>query len=421
MTWTYPCKPTVESGGPIFRPEAYGAAGDGATDDTAAVQAALDAANAAGERCTVRLDQSYVIGLGDDLHDIIGDYDVSYGLWLNASDVILDGNATGSLVVLGVPAAAYGYLLLLVGNGGHSVADGESVTTWEDMEANGTWTEGCVVKDLAVDASALSDANLAAMSGAMFSGILNLAFCRDCTVHGVTVDRAWGYGIGSSCSSSDCTFDSCTIEKAYQYAFFFDGPEGCTFDTLIVNDFVLTNATTAGISFGTNTDYRHNAGRNTIQDCQITNAANGLAVIAWADLWESETDDTEISGCVITLPADISITRVGITVTVSTLLQNWPTRGIRITDCTINKAGGGIKGWGLYLRGYDEGFGGEPVGVEGVLATGNTFGSLLAYALVLHQQAKNNTFANNTVGGVNTVVDISGGTATGNMVDGVEV
>lgn len=53
---------TAKVGGTIIRPEKYGAAGDGVTDDTAAIQAAIDAAIAADDGATVQLGpKTYIV------------------------------------------------------------------------------------------------------------------------------------------------------------------------------------------------------------------------------------------------------------------------------------------------------------------------------------------------------------------------
>jgi hypothetical protein len=116
------------------------------------------------------------------------------------------------------------------------------------------------------------------------------------------------------------------------------------------------------------------------------------------------------------MPADSSVTRIAISISINTLIANWPVSYVTITGNSIQKAGTVAKGWGVYLDGVTVSPNdGQPITVEHVNITNNTFGDKLAIALVLGQQAKYNAFYDNIVDCGQEVVDLSGGSAFGNV------
>ena len=119
----------------VYMPEMYGAAGDGATDDTAAVQAAIDAAVAAGGG-VVALSQMYNIRLVG-LTDFQQYTDKAYSLHIDGDNVFLVGPGGFTITDTTVPQGATGISYISFGNGG---------TTRRNLGVRGT----------VVDASALT-------------------------------------------------------------------------------------------------------------------------------------------------------------------------------------------------------------------------------------------------------------------------
>jgi parallel beta-helix repeat protein len=392
----------------IYRPEAYGVP-DGATPatDMPLVQAALDAVTAAGGG-TVRLDQTYALGYtaGHDLTQSVGPYSISYGVWLNSSNVVVDGNGTGVFVIPANPVGmAHPYVAFLAGNGGYSLSVEGSYPGWAWLMANDAGNANVTLKDFSFDCSALSDADLLALTTGALSSVLAMCHNLDSTIDGITIDRGFGStgAISIHCSSLRCDCKNCTVTLAYNRAFHFDGPEAGTFSNLVVGGMIVDTQTNLGIA--TNTDYQHDSLDCIIDSCNLSGGLYGIAIGG---------SGNSIINNTVNLPSDTSITRYGIVVAVNTLTADWPASNVTITGNTIDRPGGGVKGWGILLQGQTVSPNtGLPITVEACDIESNTLGAGLAIGIRFDQEAKNNTFIHNTNNAqTNTSLHV---TATGNV------
>lgn len=181
-----------DSLGQRFYPEMYGAVGDGTTDDTAAIQAAIDAAEAAGGGAVV-LTGTYRIDYGGHLDRVglIPNWD--YGLHVNADNVWLVGEGAATLKLTEAPTdGTYKYIMLMLGNGGRS--DGQA------PGEVGTWVSNVGVRGVTFDTTAL----LAATQGGVY---ICAAYCQRFVIEnnvildGRALTSTGGASIQSSVSS----------------------------------------------------------------------------------------------------------------------------------------------------------------------------------------------------------------------------
>lgn len=238
-----------------FNVRSFGAVGDGATDDSAAIQAAIDAAEAAS---------------GGVVEVPPGYYRIESGLTIESDGVILRGsgpggeNLTSKAAVL-APGALMTEPMLTIGTTS-GVTRGSGV---EDINFNYGGSYNCIgmialmnAQSCFVTRSTLhmnaADANDRAVIAIDTSGANKSTNCRieDCYIHmpRVLPGNIGGYGYGITISNSGS--DDCTAHMI----------RGCKF---------FNGCATAGTPIMTQDD----VGGNFISDCHIGgNSVNGIAI-----------------------------------------------------------------------------------------------------------------------------------------------
>ena len=397
---------TIVPIGRIFRPEDYGTpTGTDSTIDMPLVQSAINSAVSAGGG-TVRLERTYAYTHSGN-QTTLGPYrNRDYGFWVNGSNIAIDGNGTGILKIVGLPTFTNSYIGFLVGNGGYTgIYPG-----WDAVEVTGTWTENVSIKNLSFDNSLLTDANLSTLTGGVISSCLLLAFCRNCEIDGITIDRGWGItgAISTHCSSILNAVRNCDIALSQRVAYWFDGTENSTFDDLTCNSFLdTTNAN--GLTIAINTDYSHGSARNTVKNCRLAGVHTGIGVGGEDNIVENNT---------ITVISN-NTTHVGVSVgALANIKGKWAgMRSIIRNNNFVRDTSDGPRGFGVQLNGINaNAYDGLPLESADANVYGNTFGSQLGQALVLGPQANRNTFQHNTINCATEVFDNSGGTAVGNVI-----
>jgi len=402
VNWT----PITSTAQGIYRPEAYGApGGTDAAVDMPLVQAAIDAAEAAGGG-TVRLDKTYAY-LAQGTEAYIGCYPgVTYGFWINGSNIVLDGNNTGILKITGMPTFTTSFIGVLVGNGGYA---GGAYVGWDTIKATGTWIRNSTVKNLTFDNSALSAANIISLTVSAISSCVALCFCDYGAVQNVTIDKSWGStgGITSHCSSLHSTIKDITITLAYHLSVHIDGSEDGTFENITITNFAIATPVGIGINCAANSDYRHGSYRNTIKNCTVSECHIGIAATG---------EDNVITDNTINF-IDSSTTHVGIQLTTySNVVGKYVSHANVVTGNAVTQLGVRTS-WGVYLIGENvNAYDAAALECDSHVITDNTFTNLV-FGLNLYQQSKNNIFIENTLTGcIGISVDTSGGTATGNVI-----
>lgn len=414
MTSWYPTcdgNPITSKSQGIYRPEAYGTVTGTDPADGALVQAAFDAVKAAGGG-TVVLEQTYAYTDGANHDGVtegkIGVYTSTVGLWLDASNVVVDGKGTGVLKLSAMPEFTAAYVGFLIGNGGFSGGTLPGDGTWEYLEANGTWIENVMIKDLDFDNSVLTDEDLDTLTNDLYGAVVLMAFCRNSDYDGINVDRAWGGGISTHSSSSYNHLSNLHIGVTERWGFWLDGCEGSVIDNISVDGFLDPNSN-AGLICATNADYSHGSSDNEVSNFAFMNCQLGIGGVGP----NSVIHDGEIT------IGPASTTKLGISLDTRNAAHGcWWHHDVEIYGVTIYR-GVGMTGtiFGIQLTGVNAAL------VDGLpreCSDNNIHDCFFpyeapGYALVLNVQAKRNTFTGHTIT-ANIYADVSGGTASDNVI-----
>jgi hypothetical protein len=173
----------------VFRPENYGAAANGITDDTEAINAAYAALKAAGGGI-LQLDNTYGFGVlrnpdATPRQFWMNQYPMRIGLLIDSDDVVIAGN--GTLKLNTAPTTSTGgvdnYVAIAVGHAAPTVQPYLSMP----------YCYRTTIHGITIDVSALSDADLTLMGEGSISGAIALCKCDDFVIENVTVNGSWGF------------------------------------------------------------------------------------------------------------------------------------------------------------------------------------------------------------------------------------
>lgn len=239
--------------GQVFFPENFGARGNGITNDTISIQAAIDAASVSGGN--VILSRDYAIGTAGK-RDFQQYPDVSYALLIAADNVHLWG--PGRLLLNHRP-----------------LVDGLSFTALAIGTGDGVLSNvGC--HGIMIDASALTRDDLAAMGAASVGASIGVYMCRDFIVEHNIIKNGWGFtgALTVHVLSEYGTISHNKVYGSHQTGFWLDGLRHSS----IINNWIL-NAGTNGVVFAVNNDNNRNGIGNTFSGNRVINWQGGGGVI----------------------------------------------------------------------------------------------------------------------------------------------
>lgn len=247
-----------------FYPEDYGTVDGDPENDTAAVQAAIEAAisnydstgelsRVNGQGNTYQIQQSGLLDAG-----IVNSY---YGLLIDGDGVGLE-NCTLELAVL--PEVGI-FAIIVVGNGGSEVGlPGE----------NGTWRYTNWLKDISIDGSSFTEEERESFSTSGFSSTITFLYTQDFICRNVIIIDGWG-GTGVLCAQASCR-NGVLIENDIQSAVSgirqpaFSKLDGGR-NILVIGNISQTKGAIRIQQNGDNTDYALGITAGKARECAIIN------------------------------------------------------------------------------------------------------------------------------------------------------
>ena len=379
----------------MFYPELHGAMGDGVTDDSVAIQAAIDAAGA-NEGGIVKLTRTYLVSQ-QGIRDFAFYADVDYALQVPYSNVGVVG--PGTLMMTTAPVTTMNrFVVLAFGTGG---TDDGSVP-YED----GDWSVSNHCIGVTFDMSGLSLVERQAINSNP-SGIIEMAYCKHFLVADNTILEGFGFGpINTLPSSKLGNIVNNRVLGACRCGMWLDGLRGSTVrGNVIAGDIwgITDSIASNGIAILANSDNKTNSGHNVISGNVLINCKGGA--IAGTGIFQQIIGNTIYhttgGGTAIRLTQS-SNANGEYSSSGSTIIDN-------VIHHTLNlPTAKAIVLEGKTVGGYD----GSPVELEDWAIQGNVINDNWGISVELGEQAKNGLILNNHLpGDINEDV-----TATGNII-----
>lgn len=274
----------------VFTPEQFGnVTGNDPAVDMPLVNAAIAAASE--RRGTVRLRNTYAYTAAVNRLNLGSYVNTSYGFQINTSGVKVDGG--GRLKIAGKPTFPTTFVSFLVGNGLYDYEEtGHTFPGHDELLANGNWIEDVILQDISFDNSALSDADLAAMTTSVIGSCVMFSGVRGAEISNISIDR--GYGSNAAFHFNALTRDLVAhdihVEVCQRNITWLDGLFGSELynwtNTTILSD------VGGGLILTANTDYHQNTENVHVHDCVFNDANNPAAVGGLGHLIEDNIFNT---------------------------------------------------------------------------------------------------------------------------------
>jgi len=363
--------------------------------DMAAIQAAIDAAEANGEGIVqLEAGRSYTMSKAGTRD--CGLYsDIDYALTVDGSNLWLDGNGA-TLLLAAVPDSTC-FALVLWGNGG--------TTTAAAPGPGSTWNENVGVRNITVNASALSDAELLALSGGGIGGVFVFGYCKRGIITGITIDKGWGVGgaITTTCASQYFSIYGNLVSSARITAMWLDGARW----SHVYNNEL--HGTTSALYLAANTDYK-TIGRGNLVENNTCYAGSSRGISL------SGLDCTVRNNEIHTTGNNAHGVHIVATSRANGFFYG---RSNTVAGNTIT-CDSGTGSSAVYLVGDDATeYNNEQAICDQNTITGNTIAGAFAAALTLDESAQNNTFTGNAIAEAVVAISVTVEgvtTATGNTV-----